>query len=294
MTTAWIYNGAFARLCRSNLFQQRLASSLATMKSTSALCLALAGLSHAYPNILEHLEQAGAGSAKVKRQTPLSTPPFDAASQYVDTTGSHAFQAPGPTDQRGPCPGLNALANVSDNRDSMVAQCQLTCICSAWLLAAQWYRNDHSIHRKHRQGYVAAEDEASFIRNITKRHWQCSAWESTFPPFLPYTAQPSMAMASNGRLADRTAVSVSQTCWASPRVYQALTTSTRETARPLVAICINVAMLSTSIWNYSRSCMTLVRRRTTMTCNCSRTAALPVPSSVRMKTLTASSLLSPV
>ncbi|KAL1587487.1 hypothetical protein WHR41_03825 [Cladosporium halotolerans] len=81
------------------------------MKSTSALCLALAGLSHAYPNILEHLEQAGAGSAKVKRQTPLSTPPFDAASQYVDTTGSHAFQAPGPTDQRGPCPGLNALAN---------------------------------------------------------------------------------------------------------------------------------------------------------------------------------------
>lgn len=23
----------------------------------------------------------------------------------------HAFVAPGPTDQRGPCPGLNALAN---------------------------------------------------------------------------------------------------------------------------------------------------------------------------------------
>jgi hypothetical protein len=25
--------------------------------------------------------------------------------------GNHPFQAPGPTDQRGPCPGLNALAN---------------------------------------------------------------------------------------------------------------------------------------------------------------------------------------
>lgn len=29
----------------------------------------------------------------------------------VDVSGDHAFQPPSPTDQRGPCPGLNALAN---------------------------------------------------------------------------------------------------------------------------------------------------------------------------------------
>lgn len=39
---------------------------------------------------------------------------------------NHPFQAPGPTDQRGPCPGLNALANhgckflSSENRSSLI------------------------------------------------------------------------------------------------------------------------------------------------------------------------------
>ena len=32
-------------------------------------------------------------------------------SQLVDVTGEHAWQAPGPNDARGPCPGLNAFAN---------------------------------------------------------------------------------------------------------------------------------------------------------------------------------------
>lgn len=32
-------------------------------------------------------------------------------SKPIDITGSHAFKAPGRSDQRGPCPGLNALAN---------------------------------------------------------------------------------------------------------------------------------------------------------------------------------------
>lgn len=29
----------------------------------------------------------------------------------IDVSGKHAFEAPKSTDQRGPCPGLNALAN---------------------------------------------------------------------------------------------------------------------------------------------------------------------------------------
>lgn len=33
------------------------------------------------------------------------------SSKPIDITGKHAFQAPGKNDQRGPCPGLNALAN---------------------------------------------------------------------------------------------------------------------------------------------------------------------------------------
>jgi hypothetical protein len=33
------------------------------------------------------------------------------AGQPVDISGTYAYQTPGPTDKRGPCPGLNALAN---------------------------------------------------------------------------------------------------------------------------------------------------------------------------------------
>ncbi|KAI9658792.1 MAG: hypothetical protein M1821_002352 [Bathelium mastoideum] len=42
---------------------------------------------------------------------PLTPPPFDAAAQYISNQGAHAFVAPGATDQRGECPGLNAMAN---------------------------------------------------------------------------------------------------------------------------------------------------------------------------------------
>ena len=49
--------------------------------------------------------EAGLGCpfAQEKRQAPGVTPPFDASQQYVSNTGEHAFVAPGPTDQRGPC-----------------------------------------------------------------------------------------------------------------------------------------------------------------------------------------------
>ncbi|CAE6341219.1 unnamed protein product [Rhizoctonia solani] len=53
-----------------------------------------------------------ANAAKLKRQSnvaPLTT--FDPVKQKVDVTGEHAFQPPTAGDKRGPCPGLNALAN---------------------------------------------------------------------------------------------------------------------------------------------------------------------------------------
>lgn len=46
------------------------------------------------------------GKTKAKRQVT-----FDPTAQKVSTTGANAFVPPGTGDQRGPCPGLNALAN---------------------------------------------------------------------------------------------------------------------------------------------------------------------------------------
>ncbi|KAL1304902.1 hypothetical protein AAFC00_003820 [Neodothiora populina] len=79
------------------------------MKSAISLVTALvfAGHSAAYPSILAHLEQQAGGNAPLKRDSLV----FDAAAQYISTSGDHAFVAPGPNDQRGPCPGLNAAAN---------------------------------------------------------------------------------------------------------------------------------------------------------------------------------------
>lgn len=50
------------------------------------------------PQLAKHKE--------VKRQTA-----FDPASQHVSTTGKYSWVPPSSGDQRGPCPGLNALAN---------------------------------------------------------------------------------------------------------------------------------------------------------------------------------------
>lgn len=51
-------------------------------------------------------ENAGSLAANEKR-----TVGFNAALQYVSNKGAHAFVAPGLGDARGPCPGLNAMAN---------------------------------------------------------------------------------------------------------------------------------------------------------------------------------------
>ena len=48
-----------------------------------------------------------------KRQSESGNVPFTTfdENQLIDVTGEHAWVAPGPNDLRGPCPGLNALAN---------------------------------------------------------------------------------------------------------------------------------------------------------------------------------------
>ena len=49
----------------------------------------------------------------IRKPLPKRQSTFDAASQEVSTTGQYAWEAPNfaKGDQRGPCPGLNALAN---------------------------------------------------------------------------------------------------------------------------------------------------------------------------------------
>ena len=85
------------------------------MKVTNLL-LAMLGLfcfnATAFPkkmaNFLGQVSSPRAGQKIKKRQST-----FDPAAQLVSTTGSHAWVAPNFAggDQRGPCPGLNALAN---------------------------------------------------------------------------------------------------------------------------------------------------------------------------------------
>ncbi|CAE6341243.1 unnamed protein product [Rhizoctonia solani] len=53
-----------------------------------------------------------ASSANSKRGSNVaSLATFDPVKQKIDVSGKYAFQAPRPGDKRGPCPGLNALAN---------------------------------------------------------------------------------------------------------------------------------------------------------------------------------------
>lgn len=65
----------------------------------------------------EQLKERAAASGKEnrheKRQSGPGNIPFTTFSedQLIDVTGEYAWVAPGPNDIRGPCPGLNALAN---------------------------------------------------------------------------------------------------------------------------------------------------------------------------------------
>ena len=69
------------------------------------------------PSVLKrHLEDQGPAqdeSANEKRQSGPGGIPFTTfnENQLIDVTGTYAWKAPGPKDLRGPCPGLNALAN---------------------------------------------------------------------------------------------------------------------------------------------------------------------------------------
>ncbi|KAL1647739.1 hypothetical protein SLS58_002540 [Diplodia intermedia] len=70
--------------------------------------VALVSQAAAFPALAE--QHAAHLSRKEKRLNGIS-PGFDAEAQRIDVSGEHAFVPPGSGDKRGPCPGLNALAN---------------------------------------------------------------------------------------------------------------------------------------------------------------------------------------
>ena len=97
------------------------------MRFTSAFaCLAFSAVTRALcpyaeqalrdPEFMKrHLEsdEFDKETPKEKRQSGPGNIPFTTfnENQLIDVTGKHAWVAPGPNDLRGPCPGLNALAN---------------------------------------------------------------------------------------------------------------------------------------------------------------------------------------
>jgi hypothetical protein len=77
--------------------------------STTVIALSLASSSLAYPfmatpGAARHYQEWSQN--KEKRQLG-----FNAQAQSIDVSGDHSFVPPGAGDLRGPCPGLNALAN---------------------------------------------------------------------------------------------------------------------------------------------------------------------------------------
>ncbi|KAG9092035.1 hypothetical protein FRC07_011738 [Ceratobasidium sp. 392] len=87
----------------------------------AVIVLALVGSTLAFPTaVLEGLNARAANAAagcpfaeaaiKYKRQAPPDVV-FDPVKQRVDVSGKYAFVPPTAGDKRGPCPGLNALAN---------------------------------------------------------------------------------------------------------------------------------------------------------------------------------------
>lgn len=91
------------------------------MKSSLLFVSAFGLEASAFPAVLNAIIDKRQGLGNTTAATALSaartncgpTPCniFDAAEQYVSTTGDHAYASPAADEIRGPCPGLNAAAN---------------------------------------------------------------------------------------------------------------------------------------------------------------------------------------
>jgi hypothetical protein len=93
----------FSVLCGTTLFSLATFAFPASMLKGDISDATLAEITALTERIARDLESKRSG-AHVKRA-------FDAEAQRISTTGDHKYIAPGPNDLRGPCPGINVLAN---------------------------------------------------------------------------------------------------------------------------------------------------------------------------------------
>ncbi|CAN9232564.1 unnamed protein product [Alternaria alternata] len=93
----------FSVLCGATLFSLATFAFPASMLKGDISDATLAEITALTERIARDLESKRSG-AHVKRA-------FDAEAQRISTTGDHKYIAPGPNDLRGPCPGINVLAN---------------------------------------------------------------------------------------------------------------------------------------------------------------------------------------
>lgn len=82
------------------------------MVKTTAALTALAATAAAWPTVMQQdaLLKRAAAQGRLNTGAGHPNPKFNAQDQYVDVTdsGPNPFKAPGPSDLRGECPGLNA------------------------------------------------------------------------------------------------------------------------------------------------------------------------------------------
>ncbi|KAF3003438.1 hypothetical protein E8E13_001966 [Curvularia kusanoi] len=96
----------------------KLGSDIAVMIFESATLFSLAAF--AFPSNFKDISEDTLAeltelAARISRESEVKLDSTKRAlnsdAQRIDTTGDHAYIAPGPNDIRGPCPGLNTLAN---------------------------------------------------------------------------------------------------------------------------------------------------------------------------------------
>jgi hypothetical protein len=87
----------------------KLTSALVALSSTNLLVTAFPALENGHLHGLTHerLHAVIRSVDEFKQEKRFIIDP----SKPIDITGKHVFKAPSKDDQRGPCPGLNALAN---------------------------------------------------------------------------------------------------------------------------------------------------------------------------------------
>lgn len=135
---------------------------VATASLTAAWPTAILDAASHDPQVLKRAEEEVAKAMQARQSNSASAatslfepvPIFDAKAQYIDVSAGsgHEYVPPGPGDLRGPCPGLNALANHVRLLQKTKKKFKITCLNSARLAqtelpTAQWLRDGNAIRR---------------------------------------------------------------------------------------------------------------------------------------------------